>query len=130
MNQQNVLCYPTISFFSKKEKKLFIYLFDHARSQLWIFKSSSQHAGSSATACKLSVAAFVGSSSLTRVHPPALGAWSLSHWTTKKVPPPNYSYPHCCQLHAQSLSINTSEHSHPSLSTTGQKIRRHPRVKF
>ena len=30
----------------------------------------------------------VGSSSLTRhqTHAPALGAWSLSHWTTREVP--------------------------------------------
>ena len=38
-------------------------------------------------ACELLVVA-VESSSLTRdqTRPPALGAWSLSHWTTREVP--------------------------------------------
>ena len=35
-----------------------------------------QHVGSSAAACE--------SSSLTRI--PVLGAWGLSHWTTREVP--------------------------------------------
>ena len=38
----------------------------------------------------------MGSSSLTRnqTGPPALGAWSLSHWTTREVPSLGLSYGH------------------------------------
>ena len=53
-------------FFFKDNFYLHIYLFGCCTSQLW----------------------YVGSSSLTkdRAWVPALGTWSLSHWTTREVP--------------------------------------------
>ena len=49
---------------------------------------SLQHVGSLAVACELSVGMWdlvplPGAES----QPPALGAWSLSHWATREVPP-------------------------------------------
>ena len=51
-------------------------------------QSLFQPAGSSVAACKLLVVS-MGSSSLTRdqTRSPALGAWSLSHWATRKASP-------------------------------------------
>ena len=49
-----------------------------------------RHAGSLVVACKLLVAAFMRDlvpRPGIEPGPPALGAWGLTHWTTREVPP-------------------------------------------
>ena len=45
--------------------------------------------------------------------PPALGAWSLSHWTTREVPP-KFTFTHTLSLIHRILNRVLEEHSFPS----------------
>ena len=59
-----------------------IYLFGCARSWLRHTGSSSRHVGSLVAACMWDLVPWLD----IKPGPPALGAWSLNHWTTREVP--------------------------------------------
>ena len=67
--------------------KVKVHLFSLERSLTvyWTIAFFLQHTGSLVAACELLVVAW-GSSSLIGIKPgpPALGAWSLSHWTNRE----------------------------------------------
>ena len=72
-------------------KLIFIYLFwlRCARSSLQHVGSSLQHVGSLVAACGLLVATSMWDlvpRPGIEPRPPALGVWSLTHWTTREVP--------------------------------------------
>ena len=55
--------------------------------------------------------------------PPALGAWSLSHWTSREVPPPHSSLFFLCTIYHLFVKFYTHTHTHTHTHTNVSSTR-------